>query len=392
VAIVAHHAWPDPTLESYWYDGYGRRVISTAPTGTIQSIYSQGGQLLYQDNGRTGKQTRYYYLSGSLVDEVDYDVASGVYANRYQHTDALGSPVVVTNGPHSVLERNEYEPYGQVLAGGVANRPGFTGHVADAQTGLDYMQQRYYDPMIGRFLSVDPVTATSVGGNFNRYRYGGNNPYRFIDPDGRMSSDVGSRCAKNPKWCTAIIQVHGDFVTSGKGSLSGGSTGQALERNITSTSSSEQKLNAETLPGTINNKPDGLARLVRVWYLSHASVKGGYIVQEITISAHTQDSSGNAVKNFKVTRWEAWSVAPGNSTPTGRADDTFGYGGALPNEASGQISWHGEARFYEGLVLPPTFIVGGEFSELAPSTAVDPHLDTSSATDPVVQDFSTRWP
>lgn len=46
----------------------------------------------------------------------------------------------------------------------MADRPNFTGHVADAQTGLDYMQQRYYDTMLGRFLSVDPVTATSMGG------------------------------------------------------------------------------------------------------------------------------------------------------------------------------------------------------------------------------------
>jgi RHS repeat-associated protein len=98
----------------------------------------------------------------------------------------------VTNGPHSVLERNEYEPYGQVLAGGYADRPGFTGHVKDAQTGMNYMQQRYYDPMIGRFLSVDPVTAYDKPlTNFNRYFYANNNPYRFTDPDGRFPGDCG---------------------------------------------------------------------------------------------------------------------------------------------------------------------------------------------------------
>lgn len=52
---------------------------------------------------------------------------------------------------------------------------------------LALMQQRYYDPMLGRFLSVDPVTADgNTGGNFNRYKYANNNPYKFIDPDGRM--------------------------------------------------------------------------------------------------------------------------------------------------------------------------------------------------------------
>jgi RHS repeat-associated protein len=39
--------------------------------------------------------------------------------------------------------------------------------------------QRYYDPMIGRFLSVDPVTTDTVmGANFNRFKYAANNPQK----------------------------------------------------------------------------------------------------------------------------------------------------------------------------------------------------------------------
>jgi len=50
------------------------------------------------------------------------------------------------------------------------------------------MQQRYYDPQLGVFLSVDPVTAYgNPVGAFNRYWYANGNPYRFIDPDGRWS-------------------------------------------------------------------------------------------------------------------------------------------------------------------------------------------------------------
>ena len=65
---------------------------------------------------------------------------------------------------------------------------GRTLHVNDADTGLVYMQQRYYDPVAGRFLSVDPVTTDAkTGGHFNRYQYGENNPYKFKDPDGRQS-------------------------------------------------------------------------------------------------------------------------------------------------------------------------------------------------------------
>jgi hypothetical protein len=54
------------------------------------------------------------------------------------------------------------------------------------------MQARYCDPMIGRCLSVDPVTAYDGGDMryFNRYAYGFNNPYRFTDPDGRAPCDI----------------------------------------------------------------------------------------------------------------------------------------------------------------------------------------------------------
>ena len=50
------------------------------------------------------------------------------------------------------------------------------------------MQQRYYDPVVGRFLSRDPMGVDAgTGGNFNRYWYANNNPYRFTDPDGRIA-------------------------------------------------------------------------------------------------------------------------------------------------------------------------------------------------------------
>lgn len=103
----------------------------------------------------------------------------------YVHTDGLGSVVLLTDKNRNVVERNEYEPYGRLLNRPVTDRPGYAGHVMDATTDLTYMQQRYYDQGIGKFLSVDPVTAMSSVGSFNRYRYGNNNPYKFTDPDGR---------------------------------------------------------------------------------------------------------------------------------------------------------------------------------------------------------------
>nr|WP_240600349.1 RHS repeat-associated core domain-containing protein [Lysobacter silvestris] len=108
---------------------------------------------------------------------------------EYVHTDALGSPVAITNESAQVIDRTDYEPYGNLIGKVNNDRPGYTGHVMDSATGLTYMQQRYYDPTIGRFLSTDPVQANAnTGALFNRFAYASNNPYKFTDPDGRQDA------------------------------------------------------------------------------------------------------------------------------------------------------------------------------------------------------------
>lgn len=83
--------------------------------------------------------------------------------------------------------RNFNLPFGKSI--GSANNSdsaiGFTGHVKDL-TGLTYMQARYYDPVIGRFYSNDPLPFRDIY-SFNRYAYVNNNPFRYTDPDGRKA-------------------------------------------------------------------------------------------------------------------------------------------------------------------------------------------------------------
>lgn len=115
----------------------------------------------------------------------------------YIHTDALGSPVARTDAAGNLVSRTSYEPYG-ATASGVTPTIGFTGHVNDARSGLVYMQQRYYDPVAGRFLSTDPVTTdANSGSSFNRYVYANDNPYKHIDPDGRANCTVDANGCKH---------------------------------------------------------------------------------------------------------------------------------------------------------------------------------------------------
>lgn len=179
-------------VERYRYDAHGRRILAmNFQLGTVTSQYANSGQLLFQKNPRAGvsKDIDHVYFGGSLIAQREQPIGGGVVTVKYQHTDALGSPVVVTSQTRAVLERVDYEPYGKQLGSAVStgnDRPGYTGHVEDRATGLTYMQQRYYDPQIGVFLSVDPVTAYgNPVGAFNRYWYANSNPYKFTDPDGR---------------------------------------------------------------------------------------------------------------------------------------------------------------------------------------------------------------
>jgi RHS repeat-associated protein len=103
----------------------------------------------------------------------------------YYVNDALGSPVVAMNQAGDVVWRKTYQPYGKASGKDGDNRIGYTGHVED-QPDLVYAGARYYDPALGRFLSDDPVRfAEKNPMSFNRYAYANNNPYKFVDPDGR---------------------------------------------------------------------------------------------------------------------------------------------------------------------------------------------------------------
>lgn len=106
----------------------------------------------------------------------------------YVYTDFQGTPLAEADANGNIIATFDYRPYGSQTLGSPLTGPGYTGHMNDSNTGLIYMQARYYDADVARFLSIDP--ATPVAGNafkLNRYTYANNNPMVNIDPDGRNS-------------------------------------------------------------------------------------------------------------------------------------------------------------------------------------------------------------
>ena len=200
-----------PGYQSYVYDGLGRRVRERADATSTYFYYSHEGKLLFTNDHKTYTRTDQIYLSGSLVAarKVPYGTNSTPEVT-YQHTDALGSPVAFTDASGNVTRRERMTAWGEPADGTWTNGPGYTGHQMDAASKLVYMQQRYYDPVVARFLSVDPIGASAMNGfNFTRFGYAAQNPFRFTDPDGRYVCEGSkSECASLRRYMKTLESAH----------------------------------------------------------------------------------------------------------------------------------------------------------------------------------------
>lgn len=113
----------------------------------------------------------------------------------YYHTDAIGSVRAVTDAAGQVVARYDYLPFGEACGTtcgpppAVADPIQFGGKERDVDTGFDYFGGRYYASGNGRFTTVDPFLdieqALVDPQRWNRYTYVRNNPFRYVDPDGR---------------------------------------------------------------------------------------------------------------------------------------------------------------------------------------------------------------
>jgi hypothetical protein len=145
------------------YDGLGRRIELVHAGVTRRYVYAGGDLLAARDEAGalTSWVTR---AGGELIAEW---TAAGV---REAVLDHMGSRV----GWYAadIRHKTPRDSFGRGVADIGPSGPdvdALTWHAQDP-TGLVYMQARYYDPEVGRFLSEDPVQAT------NRYAYAFNNP------------------------------------------------------------------------------------------------------------------------------------------------------------------------------------------------------------------------
>jgi RHS repeat-associated protein len=112
-----------------------------------------------------------------------------------QAQDGQGSTRVsfAAFGGAGTNQMHDYGPYGQPLTTlglTLATPKGYINERFDPETGLQYLHARYYDPLLGRFLSPDTWDPTLPGVDINRYAYAGNDPINGMDPSGHFSQSV----------------------------------------------------------------------------------------------------------------------------------------------------------------------------------------------------------
>jgi RHS repeat-associated protein len=114
--------------------------------------------------------------------------------DRFAHGDWIGSTRYLTDSTgHGVPSALNYDAFGRWMGMSGPEHPSdflFAGQwgyqsefdtASDPGLGLQYLQQHYYDPAIGRFISPDPIGSA---GGLNLYGYVGNNPVDAVDPSG----------------------------------------------------------------------------------------------------------------------------------------------------------------------------------------------------------------
>ena len=158
------------------YDGEGLRAELEENGRLVSFIFHKDKVVVETTDNNTIRYIRGYELISSDSEK----------AKTYYHyvTDELGSITHITDEDGEILNRYEYDVYGNFThkEETIENRFGFTGEQYDPVTNLYYLRARFYSPAIGRFIQED----TYYGDGLNLYTYCHNNPVTYVDPSGNV--------------------------------------------------------------------------------------------------------------------------------------------------------------------------------------------------------------
>lgn len=180
-------------IADYSYDEQGRRVSKTVNGVVTKYVYDGDSiRVLYETNASNQITCYYTYNASGLLLSMT-KIGGGTY---FYHYNAHGDVIAVTDINGNVAASYTYDAWGNILASSGTfadqNPYRYAGYRYDPETGFYYLMARYYNPGIGRFLSLDPTPGTSDDPvTQNGYTYTNNNPVMGLDPDGNFAWVAG---------------------------------------------------------------------------------------------------------------------------------------------------------------------------------------------------------
>ncbi|MBA8882035.1 RHS repeat-associated core domain-containing protein [Phyllobacterium myrsinacearum] len=164
------------------YGPDGSRARKTWALGKI--LYPDANVEVDRSTAGTDIYTRYPHPDIKIVQ----NATTGTLTKQFLHRDHLASVRIVTDSAGSVIEQTGYAAYGERTNTAMQTQKGFIGERYDRETGLMYLNARYYDPVFARFISPDDWDPTLEGVGTNRYAYASNDPVNKSDPNGHIAN------------------------------------------------------------------------------------------------------------------------------------------------------------------------------------------------------------
>jgi RHS repeat-associated protein len=205
---------------AFKYDIFDRRIAKTvdldgAGAGVTERYVCDRDHIMLVFVGATLKERCLY---GANLDQVLAVEGSQV---SWTLSDYLGTVRDLVSSAGVVQNHIKYDSFGNVTAQSnlaVRSRFGFTGREFDSETGLYYYRSRYYDSVVGRFISEDRIGF--AGGDTNLSRYVRNNVLNFTDPTGNNGFNImfGEAIRQREQLIreTPITSIHQEVINSSK--------------------------------------------------------------------------------------------------------------------------------------------------------------------------------
>jgi len=238
------------TSFSYSYNSDGLRTTKIVGNTTYR-YYWNGTQLAAMTitTGSNVKTLKFYYDAEGVPFYFDYN------GTKYFYITNLQGDVVGIANSYGIVGYYEYDAWGRILSINSAssneysaltyNPLRYRGYIYDNETGFYYLQTRYYDPEIGRFINADGYvsTGTSVLG-YNMFAYCENNPIMGYDPTGEFLTGLIIFIVVTATVCAVIEGVD--------------SYNEAVEANNDDDSTNDKNVFVETVKGVGAGLAEGL--------------------------------------------------------------------------------------------------------------------------------------